>query len=179
MVDNLKRALKTWFAECAARWWQQIGKSSANCDLCGEPLRPPSGNLIGGSVLECDACADKLLEGAKWKEAIRNLDGYFGPNVPQHIKNIVHGKAHIVRGKDEVVDADEAEFSHEEKRTGMFDSTTTHRHYKASSRAAAIAFLRKQNVTLPLYYIMVETPEGTFGKDLTIMYDAGTGSVIE
>lgn len=89
MYDNIKSALKRWFGECAARWWQQTGKLFANCDLCGEPLDAPSGNLIGGSVLECDDCANNLLEGAKWNEAIRNLDAYFGPNVPQHIKNMV------------------------------------------------------------------------------------------
>jgi hypothetical protein len=37
--------------------------------------------------------------------------------------------------------------------------------YKAPSKADAMAFLSKQHIDKPLYYVVVQTPEGTFGKD--------------
>jgi hypothetical protein len=37
--------------------------------------------------------------------------------------------------------------------------------YKAPSKADAMAFLSQQHIDKPLYYVVVQTPEGTFGKD--------------
>ncbi len=50
------------------------------------------------------------------------------------------------------------------------DATSTWRVYKASSKADAMAFLSGQQVTKPLYYIVVETPEGNFGRDISGFY---------
>ncbi|MFA5257092.1 MAG: hypothetical protein WC360_02985 [Opitutales bacterium] len=47
-----------------------------------------------------------------------------------------------------------------------YDSVqTTKKIYSAPSKKAAIAFLKKQNVTEPFYYIEIDTPEGRFGID--------------
>jgi hypothetical protein len=45
------------------------------------------------------------------------------------------------------------------------DATSVWRVYKAPCKADAVAFLSTQTVTRPLYYIVVETPEGNFGRD--------------
>ena len=42
--------------------------------------------------------------------------------------------------------------------------------YSASSRADAQAFLATKTVTAPQYYIVVDTPEGSFGKDIQGTY---------
>ena len=46
----------------------------------------------------------------------------------------------------------------------------TYEIYQANSRADAQAFLGDKVVTTKLYYIVVETPEGNFGRDKMGMY---------
>jgi hypothetical protein len=43
--------------------------------------------------------------------------------------------------------------------------------YQASSKVDAIAFLSKQVVDKPSFYIVVETPEGNFGRDKDGFYE--------
>lgn len=47
----------------------------------------------------------------------------------------------------------------------------TYEVYKANSKEQALAFLKTKTVTKKLYYIEVETPEGSFGRDINGMYD--------
>ncbi|MDR2774666.1 MAG: hypothetical protein LBC19_07990, partial [Tannerella sp.] len=37
--------------------------------------------------------------------------------------------------------------------------------YSAPSKADAMVFLSQQQIVRPLYYVIVETPEGNFGRD--------------
>ncbi len=46
----------------------------------------------------------------------------------------------------------------------------TYRTYRGGSKADALAFLAEQNVTQREYYLVVETPEGNFGKDIQGFY---------
>ena len=46
----------------------------------------------------------------------------------------------------------------------------TYEIYKAPSREQALAFLKTKAVTKEMYYIEVETPDGTFGRDLGGIY---------
>lgn len=46
----------------------------------------------------------------------------------------------------------------------------TYEYYRAESVAAAKAFLEKKVVDLPLYYVMVRTPKGTWGRDKDGMF---------
>lgn len=48
----------------------------------------------------------------------------------------------------------------------------TYELYEAPNRATAIKFLEKSVVDKPLYYLLVETPQGNFGKDNGGIYDA-------
>lgn len=46
----------------------------------------------------------------------------------------------------------------------------TYEIYRGASRAAATEFLQAHPVNKPLYYIVVETPEGNFGRDKDGIY---------
>jgi TPR repeat protein len=51
--------------------------------------------------------------------------------------------------------------------------------YKASSRDAALKFLRGKTVKEERQYVVVETPEGNFGRDFIMIFNESTGSMIE
>jgi len=51
--------------------------------------------------------------------------------------------------------------------------------YRAKSKVDALAFLRGQEVKEERRYIVVETPEGNFGKDLIMIFDEATNTKIE
>lgn len=50
------------------------------------------------------------------------------------------------------------------------DGKNTYECYKAPDKACALAFLKTKTVTKPLYYIAVDTPEGSFGRDVNGCY---------
>jgi uncharacterized protein YlzI (FlbEa/FlbD family) len=84
-----------------------------------------------------------------------------------------NGKAVIVREKDKIVQTDEVTFDREAKGLSM-GFPATYRLYKGPSKAAAVAFLEKQNITAQSYFVGVKTPEGTFCKDRMGLFDAPT-----
>lgn len=72
-------------------------------------------------------------------------------------------KANKLQKPDEVVF--DREYS--EQKMG---STLTYRTYKAPDASSAKAFLKENPVNTPLYYIIVETPEGNYGRDIDGTY---------
>ena len=50
------------------------------------------------------------------------------------------------------------------------DSGNIWRIHKASCKADAVAYLSTHPVKFPFYYIVVETPEGNFGRDINGFY---------
>ena len=46
----------------------------------------------------------------------------------------------------------------------------TYEVYKAPSQSVALEFLKKKSVNKPLYYVIIETPEGNWGKDKDGIY---------
>lgn len=86
---------------------------------------------------------------------------------------IKDGRAEIVREKDKVVETAEVTFEREVKANSM-GLPAIYRLYKGPNRAAATAFLEKQNITAPSYFVGVKTPEGTFCKDRMGLFDAPT-----
>ncbi len=64
----------------------------------------------------------------------------------------------------------EVEFLKEERQEKM-GQTMTYRIYKAANAASAKEFLKKNPVDKMLYYIVVETPEGNFGRDIQGIYE--------
>ncbi|WP_335972711.1 hypothetical protein [Streptomyces sp. CA2R106] len=63
-------------------------------------------------------------------------------------------------------------------RTERTDRATYHVH-SGPGRAAALEFLRRTPVRDELVYTVVETPEGTFGRDLIYIFDEADGALIE
>jgi len=55
----------------------------------------------------------------------------------------------------------------------------TYEIYRASTRSAAIAFLRFHDVCEERGYAIVETPEGNVGKDFILIFDEKTQETIE
>ena len=50
------------------------------------------------------------------------------------------------------------------------DGVSTYEVYSAPDKASATAFLKTKPVTRKLYYIVVDTPEGSFGRDINGFY---------
>ena len=50
------------------------------------------------------------------------------------------------------------------------DGISTYEVYNAPDKASAIAFLREKTIVRRYYYIIVDTPEGSFGKDFVGLY---------
>lgn len=50
-------------------------------------------------------------------------------------------------------------------------ATWTYEVYEADSKVDALAFLETKRVTQEFYYIVVETPEGSFGRDVNGIYE--------
>jgi hypothetical protein len=71
---------------------------------------------------------------------------------------------------DEPGDLGQVEFVAEVRREIM-GNETTNRFHKAPTAAAAKAFLSQNPVTENLVYLIVETPEGCFGRDISGMYE--------
>ena len=50
------------------------------------------------------------------------------------------------------------------------DNVSIYEVYIGPSRAAAVEFLEGRTVSRKFYYVVVDTPEGSFGRDLTGFY---------
>lgn len=55
---------------------------------------------------------------------------------------------------------------------GMGPGQYTYEVYEAPDKKTALAFLKSKEVSQPLYYLLVDTPQGSFGKDNGGIYDA-------
>ena len=60
---------------------------------------------------------------------------------------------------------DEVAFKKTETKQGPMGVTQTYEVHTARSKAAALAFLEGKSVRENYYYVIVETPEGNWGKD--------------
>lgn len=87
--------------------------------------------------------------------------------------NDLEPEQHEVAAKDVTVDPDDiaqVEFV-KEVRQDLMGHATINRFYKASTAAAAKAFLSRNPVTENMFYLIVETPEGCYGRDIVGMYE--------
>lgn len=50
------------------------------------------------------------------------------------------------------------------------DNVSIYEVYIGPNRAAAVEFLQERTVSRKFYYVIVDTPEGSFGRDLTGFY---------
>ena len=51
-----------------------------------------------------------------------------------------------------------------------YDGVSVYEVYNGPDRASAVAFLRGKSVDKRYYYVVVDTPEGSFGRDITGFY---------
>jgi hypothetical protein len=80
-------------------------------------------------------------------------------------KNLFRDRSHPGPTASEAVT-----FDREEKRIDA-GFAITYRYYKAPNKAAALAFLEKQNITAQSFFVAVKTPEGTFCRDRLGFYE--------
>jgi hypothetical protein len=67
-------------------------------------------------------------------------------------------------------DGAKVEYVREDRRQAPTGQTMIYKVYKGPSASAAKAFLTKNPVSKPLLYLVVETPEGNFCRDIQGMY---------
>ncbi|MFX0148879.1 MAG: hypothetical protein ACFE8E_14160 [Candidatus Hodarchaeota archaeon] len=65
------------------------------------------------------------------------------------------------------------------KKTTHYSERNRYDVYSANNIKEAIKFLRKQEIKLPYYYIVIETPEGNIGKDIIGIYNEQNSELIE
>ncbi len=84
------------------------------------------------------------------------------------LKTILN-KTAIVKEKGEVVknDADSSVKLMPNENDAVPSGSAIYRHYDAPDKKTAIQYLNEQKITVASYFIIVETPEGTFTKDIT------------
>lgn len=64
---------------------------------------------------------------------------------------------------------DASKVKYKEKTKGN-DGTSVYEVYTAPNKASALAFLQTKTVSKKMYFIVVETPEGNWGKDIMGIY---------
>lgn len=69
-----------------------------------------------------------------------------------------------------VGDASKVRFVREDRKPSAMGKTWIYRIHRAPDAASAKAFLEEHPVTDALLYLLVETPEGTYGRDVGGMY---------
>lgn len=117
----------------------------------GDGSDTPYEALIAGSDLTLD-------EYNKLEEAFKKHGGVF----KNHLEPSPSVKAPSANG-----DASKVTYSGTEKGN---DGVSVYEVYKAPDKACAIAYLKTRTVSQKLYYIVVDTPEGSFGRDINGFY---------
>lgn len=102
-----------------------------------------------------------------WKSAKESFERHTGePKSEQEPEGPQSPRPKAQRAKPE-----EVVFIREEQRESRSGHTMTYRMHKGPSAASARAFLKDNPVSRPLFYIVVETPEGNYGRDIDGIYN--------
>jgi len=105
-----------------------------------------------------------LDEFNKAEDAFRKHGGTLKNNLkPSNPGENKHKNEEII---DKVGNSDNVKFN-KKYQEGPF----TYECYLANNKADAMAFLSKKTVEKSLYYIVVDTPEGSFGRDINGVYE--------
>jgi len=78
----------------------------------------------------------------------------------------------VIEERVKPVDTSSVEFVGMDYRDARFGQRYTYEVYRAKNRQQALAFLKSKVVRKKLHYIEVDTPEGTFGRDINGMYES-------
>ena len=84
-------AFMNWYRQNAIERLGQDGIGGGICDDCNCSLKDKTGNVFlrPSGYLCCEKCTIKFLVNADWTEARKNPDRYFGPDLPQKLKQII------------------------------------------------------------------------------------------
>lgn len=119
----------------------------------------------GTTKYEAWVCGSELTHDM-WQEAMEKFNKQGG----KRKNDLEPERTAQIQTKVAEGDASKVLFVREYKRPGPLGSYFTYRVYKAPNKASAMAFLEKNPVTRQLYYIVVETPEGNFCRDIQGLY---------
>jgi hypothetical protein len=119
---------------------------------------------------EAIICGDDLTY-ALWEQAGESFTKHGGRkknDLEPERKAAAPSKAATKPGKVTFVREEQKRLS-----IGSISGTSTYRIHKGPDAATARAFLQEHPVTKPLYYIVVETPEGNYCRDKDGIYKEG------
>ena len=138
--------------------WEQ--EKNDNCTSAVKALR----DEIRGSTSR--GTTDGLVMGRR--KGIRALDLLIDSAPDEAARAAIRDFANrevVIEERIEQVDTTSVQFTKTEQRRQF-----TYEIYRAPNREQALAFLKSKVVNKQMYYIEVETPEGTFGRDLNGIY---------
>ncbi len=145
--------------ECGNRgeWEQKCGQPYMKC----KASKPPTTDFISLAEAQHDAPCDQYvpLEGGE-RVLLYRSQAAMAKDLKAH--------AYLINGVD----------LKGVKRTVR---GCTYEVYGSRSRGTALDFLRRipSNAIPPLYYVIVETPSGSVGKDANGLFDEDTGSPLD
>lgn len=137
-----------------------------------------TGNLICSEVLiygyyptkegkyEAIICGDDLTHEV-WSQAKQSFIKYGGH--PRGEGELEPTKQTAPASKPKAAHPEKVVFVREDRQQKM-GATFIYRIYKAPDAESAKAYLEKNPVTQPLYYIVIETPEGNYCRDVQGIY---------
>ena len=119
----------------------------------------------GSGKYEAIICGDELTH-ELWEQAKASFSKYGG-----HRKNDLEPERDTTStSKAKKTKKSKVVFVRENRTPNPFGGINTYRIYKGPDRVSAQAFLKESPVTRNLYYIIVETPEGNYCRDIQGIY---------
>ena len=105
-------------------------------------------------------CGEELTH-ELWAKAKKSFEKHRGK-----LKNDAEPEKKVISESKKTQAIEEVIYVKEYSEEGLYGGTHTYRIYKAPDAAAAKAFLKRNPVNKPLYSIVVETPDGNWGRDI-------------
>jgi len=119
----------------------------------------------GTTRYEAWVCGSELTH-EMWREAMEKFKAHGG----QRKNDQEPEESTAAKVEAAVGDISKVVFVREDRRQGSFGVVYVYRVYRAPNRASAMAFLERNPVTMNYLYLVVETPEGNFCRDIQGMY---------
>jgi hypothetical protein len=147
-----------------------VGRAAAACvwerqknDNCKSAVKALRDEIRGSTSM---GTTDGLVMGRQKGISALDLLIDSAPDEPARIaiRDIANQEV-VIEERIKQVDTTSVQFAKSELRNRF-----TYEIYRAPNREQALAFLKSKVVNKQMYYIEVETPEGTFGRDLNGIY---------
>jgi hypothetical protein len=139
--------------------------------ICTEPLIFGYYRQSDG-LYEAVICGDKLTHDL-WERAKSSFESHGGRR-KNDLEPVVAGPPAPPAGPPDSPE-DIVFVKEERKPTKLGSGIATYRIHKGPDEASARAFLERHPVTKEFHYLVVETPEGSFGRDIQGIYEETGG----